>query len=89
MAEKPTGVSRGMGIDIGAQYIVQGRWYCFYPLVTTDAELSHACAAQLAEYARLTPKRMAEIRRVEASRADLHYGHRRPSRMLRLTGRDD
>ena len=37
----------------------------------------------------LTPKRMAEIRRVEASRADLHHGHRRPSRMLRLTGRDE
>ena len=37
----------------------------------------------------LTPKRMAEIGRVEASRADLRYGHRRPSRMLRLTGRDD
>lgn len=37
----------------------------------------------------LTPKRMAEIRRVEASRADLHYGHRRPSRMLKLTGRDE
>ena len=37
----------------------------------------------------LTPKRMAEIRRVEVSRADLHHGHRRPSRMLRLTGRDE
>ena len=45
-------------------------------------------ARLLSRCTKLTPKRMAEIRRVEASRADLHHGHRRPSRMLRLTGRD-
>ena len=49
------------------------------------SKLTYDCVPLL-----LTPKRMADDQGVvEVSRADLHYGHRRPSRMLKLTGRDD